>query len=157
MVCASPEYLARAGRPRTPDALAGHACIAATGTTPMADRQTFPRERGPRRVAVRARLVVNTGQAAIDAAVAGVGVTRVLSYQVDHLVAAKRLELLLTRFEPRPVPVQIVRLPGAPHPVAAAFAELAAARLGARLASSRAVAPPRGRRARADRTARARS
>ena len=133
VACASPEYVKRAGRPRAPEDLAKHACIANTSTTPIADRWSFPRERRERSVLVRPRLVVNTGQAAIDAAAAGLGITRVLSYQVAQLVAAKQLVLLLESFEPPSVPVQIVQLPGAPNRAAEAFAELAARRLAARL------------------------
>ena len=86
-----------------------------------------------RSVPVHARLIVNTGQAAIDAAVAGLGITRALSYQVDHLVATNKLQIVLESFEPASVPVQLVQLPGAPHRAAAAFAEFAAQRLRDRL------------------------
>src|SRR5262249_29056975 len=99
VTCASPAYLERAGTPRTPDALARHTCIGVSAVTPVADRWSFPdrtgRERG---VAVRTRLVVNTAQAGIDAAVSGLGIVRALSYQVERLVAARKLRLILERF-----------------------------------------------------------
>jgi DNA-binding transcriptional LysR family regulator len=129
VTCASPAYLARAGRPRTPDALARHACIAFTGTTAIPDRWTFP----TRNVAVHPRLVVNTGQAAIDAALAGVGVVRVMSYQVAALIAAGKLELVLASHEPAPSPVHLVQLPGIAARVATAFGDFAATELAARL------------------------
>ncbi len=129
---ASPEYLARSGVPRTPEALARHACIAFTATTPVVDRWTFPGARRERGVAVRPRLVVNTGQAAIDAALAGVGIVRVLSYQIEELVAAGRLRVVLAAHEPPAVPVQLVTLPGPLGRAAQAFAELATTRLTAR-------------------------
>jgi DNA-binding transcriptional LysR family regulator len=129
VACASPAYLARAGRPRTPEALAKHTCIGNTGATPIADRWSFPGDKRERSVAVHARLTVNTSQAAIDAAVAGLGITRVLSYQVAHLVAANKLQVVLASYEPAAVPVQLVQLPGAPNRVAAAFVEFAARRL----------------------------
>jgi DNA-binding transcriptional LysR family regulator len=56
----------------------------------------------------RPRLVVNTAEAAIDAAAAGLGVTRVLSYQADAALRDKRLRLLLRAVEPEPVPVHLV-------------------------------------------------
>lgn len=134
VLCASPHYLKRAGIPRAPEALADHTCIAFSGTTPIADRWTFRRsDRREQSVAVRPRLVVNTGQAAIDATVAGMGIARLLSYQVDRLVAEKRLRLLLESFEPPPMPVQIIQLPGAPNRTAAAFVDFAVERLRARL------------------------
>jgi DNA-binding transcriptional LysR family regulator len=134
VLCASPAYLRRAGFPRTPQALSRHSCIAFTATTPIADRWSFP---GPgkreRTVAVHARLVVNAAQAAIDAAVAGMGIVRVFSYQVTHLVAAKKLEILLPSLERDTVPVSLVQLPGIRTRSADAFVELAAPRLRDRL------------------------
>lgn len=95
VLCASPAYLAQAGVPRRPADLARHRCIAFTATTPVAERWTFAspsQSPGLRRralaVTVRPRLLVNTGEAAIRAALAGVGVARVLSYQVAQRVAA---------------------------------------------------------------------
>jgi DNA-binding transcriptional LysR family regulator len=134
VVCASPAYLARAGVPRRPEDLSRHSCVAFTGTSPIVDRWSFThagwRERA---VAVRARLVVNSGQAAIDAALAGLGVVRVLSYQVARLVAARKLRILLAAYEGRAVPVQLVHLPGVQTPASAAFLEFAAGRLRRRL------------------------
>ena len=52
--------------------------------------------------------MVNTAEAAVDAAVAGLGVTRLLSYQADAALRDKRLRLLLRDFEPEPVPVHLV-------------------------------------------------
>jgi len=135
VACASPAYLKRAGRPRRPEDLAKHTCIANIGATAIADRWAFPGDKRERSVSIRPRLSVNTGQAAIDAAVAGLGITRALSYQVDHLVAASQLQLVLESFEPPSIPVQLVQLPGAPNRAAVAFAEFAAGRLGERLAT----------------------
>jgi DNA-binding transcriptional LysR family regulator len=132
VVCASPAYLARRGTPRDPASLARHDCIAFTGTTPTADRWAFAGPGGDRSVAVRCRLAVNTGQAAVDAALAGLGLARVLSYQVEPLVARRRLRVVLARHELPPVPVHIVQLPGAQVRAAMVFADLAAQRLRAR-------------------------
>ncbi|HUQ08184.1 MAG TPA: LysR family transcriptional regulator [Kofleriaceae bacterium] len=127
VVVASPVYLRRAGTPRTPADLAEHACIAFAATTTVADRWSFPVPGSrSRTVPVRTRLTVNTGQAAIDAALAGLGVVRLLSYQVDDLVAAGRLQAVLTRFEPPPSPIHLVRLPGGQVRAAAAFIDAAA-------------------------------
>jgi DNA-binding transcriptional LysR family regulator len=132
VVCASPDYLARAGTPRRPADLARHACIAFSGTTPIPHRWSLA---GGRSVPVRARLVVNTPEAAIDAALAGVGLVRVLSYQVDRLVQDGSLAIVLARHQPRPVPVRLVRLPGVETRVAAAFAAAAASALRERLST----------------------
>ena len=59
-------------------------------------------------VAVRSRLVVNTAEAAVDAATMSLGVTRVLSYQAADAMHADRLALALEEFEPAPWPVNLV-------------------------------------------------
>jgi DNA-binding transcriptional LysR family regulator len=125
-VCvASAAYLKAAAAPlRSPDDLARHACIAFTGVTPVPDRWTF----GARAVRVRPRLVVNTGDAALAAAAAGAGITRVLSYQARGL-----LRTVLEDHEPPAVPVQLVTLPGVPARAAPAFVDLATSRLRAAL------------------------
>jgi DNA-binding transcriptional LysR family regulator len=134
VLCASPGYLRRAGVPRTLEALSRHDCIAFTATTPVADRWTFSNPgRRERTVSMRPRLAVNTGQAAIDAAVAGVGILRALSYQVAPLVAARKLQIVLASFAQDAVPVNLVQLPGLRTRSAEAFVELAAPRLRARL------------------------
>ncbi len=61
-------------------------------------------------VRVRSRLQVNTAEAALDAAAAGVGLTQVLSYQAAPLVSAGRQLLVLRSFELDPVPVSIVHV-----------------------------------------------
>jgi len=90
-------------------------------------------------VAVRPRLIVNTAQAGIDAAVAGLGIVRVLSYQVERPLAEKRLRLILEAFAPAPVPIHFLQLPGVPNRLAAAFADFAAERLRGRLRPERPV------------------
>jgi DNA-binding transcriptional LysR family regulator len=51
---------------------------------------------------------VNTAEAAISAAAAGLGITRVLSYQVAHEIRTDQLVLALKDFEPAPWPVSLV-------------------------------------------------
>jgi DNA-binding transcriptional LysR family regulator len=134
VTCASPRYLAARGIPRAPRDLAAHDAIVFSGTTAAPDRWRY----GTQSVPLRARLAVDTSRAAIEAALAGLGVVRLLSYQVGALLARGRLRLLLEEHEPAPRPVQLVTLPGAT--VAArvgAFVALAAARLPAQLGAPR--------------------
>ena len=108
VVCASPTYLAahRPG-PSRPIDLEGHACITFEGLmSPTVWK--FRNTKGEIPVAIKSRLVVNTAEAAIDAAVAGVGVTRVLSYQIAEALRARTLKILLGDFEPEPSPVNLV-------------------------------------------------
>ena len=107
VVCASPAYLAQRGIPEVPDALSGHECISFDILT-SADGWSFREGGRDRRVAIRPRLVVNSAEAAIDAAIAGLGLTRVLSYQI---VAARRdsqLQPVLAEFQPSAWPVSLV-------------------------------------------------
>jgi DNA-binding transcriptional LysR family regulator len=68
------------------------------------------RSRGRRAklIAPLCRLHINTAESAIDAAIAGVGVTNVLSYQVARAVAEKKLKIVLQDFEPPPIPIHLI-------------------------------------------------
>jgi DNA-binding transcriptional LysR family regulator len=128
ITCASPEYLAARGVPERPCDLAGHDCILAGRAPP--GRWSFPARGGRRSVEVRARLVVTTAEAAVDAAVEGLGVARVLSYQAADAIDSGRLALVLERHEPPAVPVSVVHGEGrTPRPALRAFVSLAAERL----------------------------
>jgi DNA-binding transcriptional LysR family regulator len=107
VVCASPAYLSEHGAPKHPTDLASHASIVFEGLT-SPDIWVFKGDRSDVSVPIRPKLIVNTAEAAVDAATAGVGITRVLSYQVERAVADGTLVTVLKRFEPRPVPVSVV-------------------------------------------------
>jgi DNA-binding transcriptional LysR family regulator len=107
VVCGSPAYLKKHGRPQKPADLGQHACITFEGLQSPA-AWLFPAKKGELSVAIRSRLVVNTAEAAVDAAVAGVGLTRVFSYQADAARRAKKVELLLEAFVPAPAPVHLI-------------------------------------------------
>jgi DNA-binding transcriptional LysR family regulator len=116
VTCASPAYLAKHGAPATPLELAGHDCISFGAFSP-AERWAYAGPTKSRRVSVHSRLIVNTADAAIGAARAGLGVTRVLSYQAESSVAEGALRLVLENFEPEAFPVSLLhredRLPQA--------------------------------------------
>ena len=134
VVCASPDYFARQGLPKTPQDLATHECVAFTGLA-GADSWQFAAGRGMETVPVRSRLAVNTAEAAIDAAITGVGVTRVLSYQVAAAVKAGALVIALKNFEPPTLPVSLVYARQQMLPLKlSAFLDFATPRLKARLA-----------------------
>jgi DNA-binding transcriptional LysR family regulator len=112
VVSASPQYIAQRGVPATPHDLAGHTVIACTAVTPIPERWTFHGPRGETSVAVTPRLVVNTTDAAVDAGLGGLGVVRLQSYQAEPHVAAGRLQIVLTEYEPPPSPIHIVHPEG---------------------------------------------
>jgi len=111
-VYASPDYLARQGAPAAPQDLGGHACIGfADGATSL-QRWSFGRDDAAHTVGVRPRLAVNTAEAAVDAAVAGLGVARVMTYQAAAMEEAGQLVRILREHEPPSVPIQLVHPAG---------------------------------------------
>lgn len=116
VVCASPEFLAKQGSPVHPRDLATARTVASSAS-PLLSDWIFEEDGEPIRVRPSPRLVVTSNQAAIDAARRGAGLTRVLSYQVDALVEAGELELVLESFELPPLPVHVVH-PGGRKPPA---------------------------------------
>ena len=107
VVCGSPAYFAARGVPERPVDLGRHDCITSDGLM-SPDVWRFPAGKSTASVAIRSRLAVNSAQAAIDAAVAGLGVTRVLSYQAVNAIRAGSLGVVLENFEPAPWPVSLV-------------------------------------------------
>jgi DNA-binding transcriptional LysR family regulator len=134
VVCASPRYFAGRGKPKIPGDLAGHDCITFGGLT-SAQEWIFTVGKSAKPVAVHSRLVVNTAEAAVDAAVASIGITRVLSYQAAAALRAGALTLALRAFEPAPSPVSLVHAGQPLLPLKLrAFLDFAAPRLKARIA-----------------------
>lgn len=110
VVCASPAYLKTKSRISSPADLAQHDIIA-LGDTAQNSTWIFPAGPGSKRlrkVKLNPRLFINTVEGAIGSAIEGHGVTRALSYQVQHEVRAGRLALLLQEFEPPPLPVHLI-------------------------------------------------
>src|SRR5262249_37330727 len=108
IVCGSPGYFARRGRPVAPADLASHDCVTFESLMPQAN-WSFARGQSEIAVPVHARLTLNTAEAAVDAAVAGVGLTRVLAYQAAAALADGKLETVLPEFQPPPLPVSLVQ------------------------------------------------
>jgi DNA-binding transcriptional LysR family regulator len=112
VVCATPQYIARHGVPATPRDLGSHSLVACTAVTPIPDRWTFHGRSGASSVTVTPRLVVNTTAAAVDAALNGLGLTCIRSYQMEPHAAAGLLQTVLVEYEPPPAPIHIVHPAG---------------------------------------------
>jgi len=106
VLVASPVYLAERGRPEAPAALARHDMIAFEGLENTNDWRFGVSDRTS--VRIEPRLAVNSADAAIAAAEAGLGITRALSYQVRAGIEAGRLALVLPDQAPAPVPISLV-------------------------------------------------
>jgi DNA-binding transcriptional LysR family regulator len=131
VVCASPQFLRGGSIPSTPSDLADRPCITFSGFMQGGSRWVFKSKRhGRNGVRVHARLNVNTAEAAVDASVAGIGITRVLSYQAETALQAGRLVPLLRPFEDTPIPIHLVyRATRSDNPRVRRFVEFAAAKL----------------------------
>jgi DNA-binding transcriptional LysR family regulator len=138
VVCGSPSYFAGHGTPKEPGDLTPHSCIT-FDVLSSSDVWTFPQSgaKAAEAITIRSRLAVNTAEAAIDAAIAGLGVTRVLSYQVASAVKQRTLTIALTKFEPPPLPVHLVHAAQGLLPLKMRrFLEFAVPRLKQRLGAS---------------------
>jgi DNA-binding transcriptional LysR family regulator len=107
VVCASREYLRRHGVPRSPEDLLQHSII-----TSSAGSASINWQFGSRVLRIEPRLTVTTNDGAIDAALRGFGITRMLSYQVSPYVMAGDLRSVLAEHEPAPRPIHIVHREG---------------------------------------------
>lgn len=111
IVCAAPEYLSRHGVPQVPDELRNHRIVVSAASLTGVDWR-FGHGAAATSVALRPRLITSSNGDAIDAAVAGWGITRLLSYQVAPELAAGRLRIVLAEHEPPPLPIHVVHAEG---------------------------------------------
>jgi DNA-binding transcriptional LysR family regulator len=107
VLCAAPAYLAAHGVPDRPDDLLQHTIVAAAGVSPRVDWK-FGTAANPINVRMRPRLTVTSNDAAIDAIVGGLGISRLLSYQVAGELADGRLQIVLAGYEEAPWPVHVL-------------------------------------------------
>jgi DNA-binding transcriptional LysR family regulator len=137
VVCGSPAYFAAHGTPKTPDDLLDHMCVTFTALAAGLTWVFKPRGGGASKgVRPLCRLKINTAESAIDSAIAGVGVTNVLSYQIARPVAEGKLRVVLQDYEPDPMPVHLVHTGQALLPLKMRkFIEFAAPRLRSSLAA----------------------
>jgi len=104
---ASPEYLARQGIPQHYNDLENHTLIESQVGSINPDWKFVDNGKVINQH-IKSRLSVTTNQAAINAAVAGFGITRVISYQVAEELTSNKLKFVLEPFEQQPLPVNIV-------------------------------------------------
>ena len=109
VVCASPAYLARKGRPQRPADVDAHDCVVFQMPTSGRHRQWDFLVRGkPVALHPRAKHVVNDGEGLVAAAAAGLGMIQVPDKLAGDALAAVALEEVLARFRPAPMPISIV-------------------------------------------------
>ena len=105
VTCASPDYLRASPAIDSPQSLREHACI----TLAFQGRHWYFRHKEKELVEeITPRLVCNQVRAASQACVQGVGITRLMHYQVADELADGRLVRILRDFEPMDLPIQLV-------------------------------------------------
>lgn len=111
VLCASPQYLQNHGVPQQPPDLLEHSIVASSAGGNAFDWR-FETSSGSRALRIQPRLTVTTNDAAIEAALQGFGITRLLSYQVAPQLATGELKSVLKEYESRPRPIHIVHREG---------------------------------------------
>jgi DNA-binding transcriptional LysR family regulator len=121
VVCASPNYLARAGRPQTPADLSGHDCLLHLEGTENDSIWRFEGPKGPATAKVRGSFFSNTALALRKAALAGLGIALVPNYVVRDDLESGDLVSVLPRYRvaPRPLIAVYPQAPVTPRKVQA--------------------------------------
>ncbi|MDO9162826.1 MAG: LysR substrate-binding domain-containing protein [Methylococcaceae bacterium] len=134
VLCASPGYLDKHGIPQVPEDLPNHNIILARGLNP-ANEMRFVRDSQSLTVKLQPMLSVSDNDSTASAAMAGLGITRLLNYQIAEPLQTGKLQIILSDFESPPVPVHILHREGR-HSSAKirSFVDLMAERLRAELA-----------------------
>lgn len=107
VVVASPDYLQQRKQPRRLEDLMKHDIIHVNAVQASHD-WGFVQSGQERRVAFHPKFLTNSWDAALGHAEGGGGLVQVLAYQAVEAVGAGRLRVVLSDFEPPPLPIQIV-------------------------------------------------
>ena len=108
VLCASPTYLAKNGIPKSPSELTSHKIVAASAVSPVVDWK-FGQDITVR---VKPRLTVTSNDAAIEAILNDMGISRLLSYQTASYIGSGQLQAILTGFEPPSLPIHVIHREG---------------------------------------------
>jgi LysR family transcriptional regulator, transcriptional activator for dmlA len=114
VVVASSDYLARHGRPESPDDLASHACIVFSTERHFRAQWRFGRGDSARNFRVTGALAATNSELPVVWALAGLGITQKSWWEVADHIAAGRLVTVLDPFEPEPATFFAI------HPVSSA-------------------------------------
>jgi len=111
ILCASTDYLEKHGIPNNPAELLSHNIISASGVSPT-NEWKFSQGLKLFSVRVKPKLTVSSNDAAIEAACQGLGITRLMSYQVAPHLASGQLKIILSDFEPVSLPIHVLHREG---------------------------------------------
>lgn len=107
IVCGSPAYLAKWGRPQTPEDLKAHRSVLTTASGEE-NEWRFRSERSTRVVKPTPVLTCTTQRAAIKAASLGLGLVRCMSYEAHDELRSGLLEPVLDSFAIQGMPAQLI-------------------------------------------------
>lgn len=108
VLCASPDYLSKSGRPMSPQELSNHQTIDLVSMKHHGQWQ-FHKDGKILSFRPNSRLQVNTPDMAIASALDGRGIVRVASYMVAEEVRCGELEIIMEDYEPPFVPLHVIR------------------------------------------------
>ena len=108
VVCGSPAYLKRAGRPATPHDLVSHNCLLVRQDDVAYRQWHFTRGKRTQSVKVRGTLSTNDGSAALAWALKGHGILMRSEWDTAPFVRAGRLEVLLADYDLPPADIHAV-------------------------------------------------
>lgn len=111
LLVASPQYLARRGRPCSPEALSAHEGIRMSNIAGSETLVIHSSEGERHQVPFFGGLRVDHGLAAREALVAGRGIAPAHRWLVDDLLADGKLEVILPDYSPQPVPLNMLIVP----------------------------------------------
>lgn len=111
VLCGAPAYFDQYGEPTKPCELTEHEIIFASSPD-GSHVWHFSDHDKKESIKINPRLYCNHNAAAVQAAVRGRGITRLMSYQVGEEIAKGRLKRILVPYEEPPIPINLVYLEG---------------------------------------------
>lgn len=107
VVCASPDFIKKNGRPENPQDIVGRDCVHVTGL-PFGDRWPFVNKNKTIHIEVSKTFSCNQAAVVVEACQQGLGFGVFLSYQVQAALKSGKLATVLEEYETRPMPVSIL-------------------------------------------------
>lgn len=108
LVCGSPEYLDRHGRPERPEDLLQHKCMLYRQPGQRAQSWTFQVEGESVSIPVTSRVYCNNGLPLQEVARAGLGLVQLPEFMLEQDLRQGRLEIVLESFASEPIGIFVV-------------------------------------------------
>jgi DNA-binding transcriptional LysR family regulator len=107
LTVASPQYLAEHGNPKHPRDLSKHACLVYSQDF-QSTSWGYRSKEGDVNVTIRPRMAANNGEALLQAAAQGLGITRPPDFMVQPFLESGSVVAVLPKFEPTPLGIYAV-------------------------------------------------